>query len=242
NDCGSGKACQNSKCVCAPSCSGKQCGSDGCGGTCGTCTTAGTSCNASGQCACVPNCSGKQCGSDGCGGTCGTCGSSLSCNASGACVSTCGNGTVDPGETCDDANTDATDGCINCQKAFCGDGYIQTGVEQCDPNAFAWSGKCDNLCKRTIYTPCPMGNECASTAHCASFTTAAQSFCSESCTTAGTCSGIPGFSSLCDFGSCAILCNNRSCPLGMGCAPNQPVIDPMTGTTTMMVDVCVIQN
>ena len=66
---------------CTPNCSGKQCGSDGCGKTCGTCSS-GT-CNSSGQCAvCTPNCSGKQCGDDGCGKSCGTC-SNGSCNASG---------------------------------------------------------------------------------------------------------------------------------------------------------------
>ncbi len=61
--------------ACTPSCNGKQCGSDGCGGSCGTCS-AGTTCNASGTCdanACVPNCNGKTCGDDGCGGSCGTC-------------------------------------------------------------------------------------------------------------------------------------------------------------------------
>ena len=48
----------------------------------------------------------------------------------------------------------------------------------------------------------------------------------------------------CDFGSCAILCNNRSCPLGMGCAPNQPVIDPMaiepelSGTQSRILETC----
>jgi predicted secreted protein len=39
--------------VCTPSCSGKQCGSDGCGGSCGTCG-AGTTCNASNQCVVTP--------------------------------------------------------------------------------------------------------------------------------------------------------------------------------------------
>jgi hypothetical protein len=75
-------------CSCTPSCSGKQCGSDGCGGTCGTCA-AGQTCSASGQCgaSCTPSCSGKQCGSDGCGGTCGTCAAGQTCSASGQCSS-----------------------------------------------------------------------------------------------------------------------------------------------------------
>lgn len=35
---------------CTPMCTGRTCGSDGCGGTCGSCAT-GSSCNASGMCA-----------------------------------------------------------------------------------------------------------------------------------------------------------------------------------------------
>jgi hypothetical protein len=35
--------------TCTPQCGGKQCGSDGCDGTCGTCPT-GQTCSASGQC------------------------------------------------------------------------------------------------------------------------------------------------------------------------------------------------
>jgi cysteine-rich repeat protein len=45
----------------------------------------------------------------------------------------CGDGVVDPGETCDDANGDDGDACpSSCQAAYCGDGYVQAGVEQCD--------------------------------------------------------------------------------------------------------------
>jgi hypothetical protein len=67
-----------------PNCTGKQCGSDGCGGSCGTCN--GT-CTASGQCqgTCVPDCTGKTCGSDGCTGSCGTCSGGLECGSSGTC-------------------------------------------------------------------------------------------------------------------------------------------------------------
>jgi cysteine-rich repeat protein len=44
----------------------------------------------------------------------------------------CGDGIVDPGEQCDDANNIDTDGCIACKLAFCGDGFVEAGVEQCD--------------------------------------------------------------------------------------------------------------
>ncbi len=48
-DCGGGNACHAGVC-CKYSCTGKECGSDGCGGTCGTCTVPGISCTADGQC------------------------------------------------------------------------------------------------------------------------------------------------------------------------------------------------
>jgi cysteine-rich repeat protein len=46
---------------------------------------------------------------------------------------TCGDGVVDPGEQCDDGNQDDTDECPStCELAFCGDGFMQAGVEECD--------------------------------------------------------------------------------------------------------------
>lgn len=60
--------------ACVPNCSGKNCGSDGCGGYCGTATDGGckvTQRCISGKCICKPNCTGNVCGSDGCGGVCG---------------------------------------------------------------------------------------------------------------------------------------------------------------------------
>ncbi len=59
--------------ACTPSCAGKTCGADGCGGSCGDCE-AGARCGAQGACvACTPSCEGKTCGDDGCGGSCGVC-------------------------------------------------------------------------------------------------------------------------------------------------------------------------
>lgn len=71
--------------TCTPHCSGLQCGSNGCKGTCGSCTS-GQTCDA-GICsgACTPQCLSKECGTDGCGGTCGTCLSSQVCSDEGLC-------------------------------------------------------------------------------------------------------------------------------------------------------------
>jgi hypothetical protein len=57
---------------CLPLCDGKQCGDDGCGGSCGACAE-NEACGADGQCMCAPSCEGKTCGDDGCGGSCGVC-------------------------------------------------------------------------------------------------------------------------------------------------------------------------
>jgi hypothetical protein len=69
--------------TCTPSCSGKECGDDGCGGTCASCPGGygcqGYTCV---QTTCVPSCSGKQCGDDGCGSQCGYCSGGQTCNTS----------------------------------------------------------------------------------------------------------------------------------------------------------------
>ena len=84
--CGDG-ACMGGRCEvsCTPSCSGRTCGDDGCGGSCGTCGS-GYFCS-SGTCvsSCTPSCSFRYCGDDGCGGSCGTCGTGYTCS-SGSCV------------------------------------------------------------------------------------------------------------------------------------------------------------
>ena len=78
---------------CVASCAGKECGDDGCGGSCGTCGE-GTECQ-SGLCDCVAVCDGVECGDNGCGGSCGSCEGGESCIA-GACI---GGGPTD-GDTC----------------------------------------------------------------------------------------------------------------------------------------------
>ena len=61
--------------ICNPWCEseGRECGNDGCGGSCGDCVP-GKSC-LDGQCVgeCAPQCGTKVCGDDGCGGSCGWC-------------------------------------------------------------------------------------------------------------------------------------------------------------------------
>lgn len=69
--------------------------------------------------------------------------------AKGLCVpDNCGDGALDVGEECDDANDDSTDDCTaNCEEARCGDGIVQDGVEACDDgNEDDADSTCTNAC------------------------------------------------------------------------------------------------
>jgi len=83
--CGAGESCIGGACLCIPACAGRECGSDGCGGSCGSCP-AGWSCEPSGDCVCRPACAGRECGPDGCGGSCGSCASGWTCTGTGVCA------------------------------------------------------------------------------------------------------------------------------------------------------------
>jgi len=159
-----GKACKKSKCqakvegtactggrcrsgiCCVPNCAGKQCGDDGCGGSCGPCN--GGSCPA-GACTC-PN------GQTNCGGTCvdlatsgGNCGS---------CGRSCAGGCVHGACACPGNNAGlCPSGCFSCTARFdfapppvCSDG---PGATTCDDDgdcplgsACQFNGKCSPPC------------------------------------------------------------------------------------------------
>lgn len=85
--CVSGLVCTESEppACCAPDCDSKQCGSDGCGGTCGVCPGAQEECR-DGSCECVADCTARECGDDGCGASCGVCSGALEACVDGVCV------------------------------------------------------------------------------------------------------------------------------------------------------------
>ncbi len=59
-----------------------------------------------------------------------------SCGGSGDnAFENCGNGVVDSGEQCDDGNLVDQDSCLStCEPNVCGDGFVNDGVEQCEPD------------------------------------------------------------------------------------------------------------
>jgi len=69
----------------------------------------------------------------------------------------CGDGELDPGETCDEGHgTNSNFGAclLSCQRNVCGDGYVELGVEFCDNandnNDFLYDA-CSTRCTRTSY-------------------------------------------------------------------------------------------
>ncbi len=97
--------------ACVPYCVGRDCGDNGCGGSCGECKgDAAPYCDkVAGKCSamCVPDCIGRNCGPDGCGATCGECEGETEgeaeCEAFGRCVAkgwTCAPETYGAGDAC----------------------------------------------------------------------------------------------------------------------------------------------
>jgi cysteine-rich repeat protein len=156
--CGGGGYCKSAVCT-QPMCpngdpepgetcdDGNQNNGDGCDTDCTySCVNAQTDCGAPPACqqfTCTPGhvCqavadatkNGTSCGSNG-----------ETCN-NGACVgASCGNGNVEPGETCEPPGTPTCD--ASCQAIVCGDG-VRAGTEQCDDSNTTNLDGCSATCK-----------------------------------------------------------------------------------------------
>ena len=161
-------------CECIPTCAGKLCGDDGCGGSCGGCVP-GEVCSPLHQCQpCVPSCADAQCGDDGCGGACGECALPTSCGAAGLCdgpcVPQCGElpGASGPVE-CGDDQCGGT--CGTCQGAdTCSEtGHCIPCVPSCEGLTCTADG-CGGICGPI----CPDGGACLQAA-------AGAAFCADPC-------------------------------------------------------------
>jgi cysteine-rich repeat protein len=111
----------------------------------------------------VPSCTdgalnGSETDVDCGGGTCPACVDGKKCSGgtdctSGVCTAgfctpaSCGDGTVNGMEQCDDANMDNTDNCLStCVFASCGDGFVHAGVETCDDGNTSNTDACLDTC------------------------------------------------------------------------------------------------
>ena len=111
---------------------------DGCGNDCRPSCELDSECDDGRVCNGEETCSGGACvaGAAQPDGT--SCGANASCRAGSCAPTTCGDGLVDTGESCDDANTTEGDGCDNdctfscADVADCDDGNACDGLESCD--------------------------------------------------------------------------------------------------------------
>lgn len=157
-ECECGCAEDNKSCVdpceCIPSCEGRCCGPNGCGGNCAdTCSATGRSCNYNTcECegVCQPNCQDRICGSDGCDGECFPgCGDNAECNLIGQCeclFESCWGLCCNSGEVCDAYTGNC---CLpECDTKDCGKDGCGGSCGECNP-----SSECcyDNICHQSTF-------------------------------------------------------------------------------------------
>ena len=133
--CPNGEYHVDGSCVsqCNPSCTGKECGDDGCSGSCGQCS-GGEVCK-HGQCVCQPQCAGNKCGDDACGGTCGACFGNTICELGNCeCIPVCA------GKECGDDGCEGT--CGSCGAGEdCVNGTCVGGCQdECMPDSVSCRG------------------------------------------------------------------------------------------------------
>jgi hypothetical protein len=138
---------------CVPSCAGRECGGDGCGGSCGTCSVDGEACTAAGTCECEPACSGRACGLDPrCNTSCGTCSIGSSC-VGGSCIADCVPNCA--GRTCgpDGCGGTCAPGCSSGRSCSAAGACVTTCVPNCDGTSCGSDG-CGGRCTCTASSTC----------------------------------------------------------------------------------------
>ncbi len=184
---------------CLPSCTGKVCGDDGCGGSCGAACTSPLVCSPAGTCvtgACTPNCQGAACGDDGCGGSCGTCPLGTTCTAQRtcACVPNC------TGRVC------GPDGCGGSCPPGCSGGLVcstraGTCGATCTPDC---TGRVcgDDGCGGACPPGCTGGQGCNASGQCVCVPNCSGKVCGgDGC--GGSCGSCPSSVQVCTTGQCA---------------------------------------
>ena len=208
--CSAGLECVNGKCVlaktpgedvasgkdsvstdqsCLPACDTRECGGDGCGGSCGECgdsafclqgaclceyETCGDVCCAvravcvEGEC-CKPSCENLLCGDDGCGGSCGECAEGEECQEGdcvpAGCVPDC------EGKQCGDDGCEGQCGTCGCGEA-CEDGLcvyhgcdgLECGPDGCGGDCGDCSGS--QVCSEGVCVPVTPGLTCGDIFKC----------------------------------------------------------------------------
>ena len=174
--------------VCTPQCDGRECGDDGCDGSCGECGDDGV-CQEGGKCfclfiecqdvccadgeqcfqgsCCAADCEGRECGDDGCGGSCGECEDGQICGEGGSCACEfvlCLDACCADGEVCFEEACCAPD----CENKSCGGDGCGAGCGECAEDyecidaegAAACQALCDQLCEGLECGTAGIDDEC----------------------------------------------------------------------------------
>ena len=174
---------------CEPTCLGRECGSDGCGGTCGPPCPDGEQCQ-DGLCECTPDCNGRDCGPDPvCGTECGECSDDEICNADGICecIPDCG------GSEC---GLDPICGTLDCGACTGNDTCNSDGTCECVADCGSRECGLDPVCETEDCGSCRDNEICSSEGHC---------------TCIPDCDG-----RVCGLDGCGDVCG-PGCELGQGC-------------------------
>ena len=217
--------------LCVPQCNAKNCGPDGCGGTCGACAS-GDVCAPGGNCytPCQPQCDGVHCGGgsyDGCGGACG-CASGQACKPGiakdqygdnyniGTCVAPC-EGQAPVGVGC----------CANNALTTYGDTVVPGRT-----NGDVWTcpGATANSALDLQVTQCPANQTCGWSAPLGKFTCGgtdtAPSSVTAACPASCSCKGLGGQTYTCGDDGCGNSCgtcdSSQACREGHYCEVCSP--------------------
>ena len=165
--------------VCVPQCEDKDCGDDGCGGSCGACTEFPNSYCGNTKCLCTIDCFEKECGDDRCGGSCGTCPQGLYCSedqtecvcqpecqgkdcGDDGCGGTCGE--CEDADFCNGMEVCQQSVCVKGEPPECNDGDPCT-EDSCDPgsgcvHSAVYGGECGCVPEAEVYWDSALEAEC----------------------------------------------------------------------------------
>ena len=214
--------CTTDSNCCVADCTNKECGDDGCSGSCGACDTDDRETCTSGKCECSVTCPANyECGDYYCAGSCGTCGSleycsqhqceecdvtctgnppnnCYTCNhCTGSWENGCSSSQVCVNSTCQDPGCNPScdsSRCETCNNGTCGSSCDSSKCEECK------NGSCSSKCSAS--QTCDNGT-CKNTDPCKNGETTIQ--CgkgTDGTTDCGTCSGYY----TCVDGICVIGC------------------------------------
>jgi hypothetical protein len=207
-DCGScdvGEECRGDSCpTCSPACDGKECGSDGCDGTCGSCIEENICVEGLCEMPCDPTCGMAECGDDGCGGSCGECSGQTYCN-DGLCLSSCSPQCED--RECGDDGCDGS--CGDCPGAapLCVEGVCHADCDDACANKECGNDGCGGSCGE-----CLEGEVCLANGTCLCQPACDDNECGDDgC--GGNCGSCNGEQESCQEGQCVCApdCNDKEC-------------------------------